>query len=116
MNYRLNYADTQSDSLVDARSRERELLRRSIHLMKEAQGSAGSARAAIEAIHFASRIWTVFLEDLSSRENALPGKVRADLISVGIWILRDLEAIRNGNISDFTDIIEVTEIIRDGLL
>ena len=115
MNYRLNYADTQSDSLSEARSRERELLLRSIQLMKDAQAEGGEAKAVIEAVHFASRLWTVFLDDLSSPDNALPGKVRAGLISIGIWMLRDLESIRDGKTSDFANLIEITEIVRDGL-
>ena len=84
--------------------------------MIDAQAANAPANAPVEAIHFASRIWTAFLNDLSSQENALPAKLRADLISIGIWILGELDAIRLGGGSDFTDVIEITETIREGLL
>ena len=40
---------------------------------------------------------------------------RADLISIGLWIMREAEQIRLEKSSNFKGIIEVSAAIRDGL-
>ena len=37
------------------------------------------------------------------------------LISIGIWVNKEIERIRTGNAKDLTAMIEINEIIRDGL-
>lgn len=116
MTYRLSYADVQSEAPLDAKSRERELLLQSIELMKASSGQRADATVAIEAIHFTSRLWTTFLSDLGGRDNGLANEMRASLISIGIWILKDLDAVRSGAKIGFEDVIEISEIIAEGLL
>lgn len=70
---------------------------------------------AVEALHFTNRVWTALLEDLSSDENALPKELRANLISIGLWLLRETEDIRQGRSNNFDGLIEVSQIIRDGI-
>ncbi len=55
------------------------------------------------------------VEDLANPENALPEELRAALISIGLWIMREAEAIRLGRSDDFSAMIEITAMIRDGL-
>ena len=70
---------------------------------------------AIEAIHFLNRVWSSLIEDLGSPENALPGELRANLISIGLWLLREAEDLRQGRSDNFDGLIEVSQIIRDGI-
>jgi flagellar protein FlaF len=70
---------------------------------------------AIEAIHFLNRVWTSLVEDLGSPENALPKELRANLISIGLWLLREAEDLRQGRSDNFDGLIEVSQIIRDGI-
>ncbi len=70
---------------------------------------------AIEALHFMNRVWTSFIEDLGSQENALPKELRANLISIGLWLLREAEDVRQGRSDNFDGLIEVSQIIRDGI-
>ena len=70
---------------------------------------------AIEAIHFMNRVWTSFIEDLGSSDNALPKELRANLISIGLWLLREAEEVRQGRSNNFEGLIEVSQIIRDGI-
>ena len=70
---------------------------------------------AIEALHFLNRVWTSFIEDLGSPENALPKELRANLISIGLWLLREAEDVRQGRSDNFDGLIEVSQIIRDGI-
>ena len=55
------------------------------------------------------------LDDLGSGENALPKELRANLISIGLWLLREAEDIRQGRTDNFEGLIEVSQIIRDGI-
>ncbi|WP_127522068.1 flagellar biosynthesis regulator FlaF [Mesorhizobium sp. Z1-4] len=113
--YQFSYADIQTDSVADARDRERQLLTRSIELLAKAMESGPKSPDNVEALHFVNRIWTAFLEDLGSDENALPPELRANLISIGLWMLREAEAIRQGRSQNYEGMIEVSQIIRDGI-
>jgi flagellar protein FlaF len=55
------------------------------------------------------------MEDLGSSENELPVELRANLISIGLWLLREGEAVRQGQSQNFEGLIEVSQIIRDGI-
>ena len=113
--YQFSYADIQTDSVADAKDRERQLLTRSIDLLVAARESGTQSVQAVEAIHFLNRVWTSFIEDLGGSENALPSELRANLISIGLWLLRESEAVRQGESENFDGLIEVSQIIRDGI-
>jgi flagellar protein FlaF len=113
--YQFSYAEIQTDSVADARDRERQLLNRSIDLLVAAKECGAQSLQAVEAIHFMTRIWTTFMSDLGSAENELPTELRANLISVGLWLLREAEAVRQGKSKNFEGLIEVSQIIRDGI-
>lgn len=113
--YQFSYNEIQTDSVADARDRERQVLSRSIDLLSDARERGAGSREAVDAIHFVNRIWTTFLEDLASTENELPKELRANLISVGLWVLREAEEVRQGRSQNFEGLIEVSQIIRDGI-
>ncbi|TIO54971.1 MAG: flagellar biosynthesis regulator FlaF [Mesorhizobium sp.] len=113
--YQFSYADIQTDSVADAKDRERELLTRSIDMLAAAAAVGPESMEAVEALHFTNRIWTTFVEDLGSSDNALPKELRANLISIGLWLLRETEDIRQGRANNFEGLIEVSQIIRDGI-
>ena len=113
--YQFSYADIQTDSIADAKDRERQLLDRSIDLLVSAQKAGIDSHQAIEAIHFMNRVWASFLDDLGNPENELPKELRANLISIGLWLLREAEAVRQGTSNNFDGLIEVSQIIRDGI-
>ena len=113
--YQFSYADVQTDSIADARDRERQLLDRSIALLVAARGKGALSRETIEAILFMNRVWTALIEDLGHPDNQLPRELRANLISIGLWLLREGEAIRQGQSKNIDGLIDVTQIIRDGI-
>jgi flagellar protein FlaF len=113
--YQFSYADIQTDSVADAKDRERQLLSRSIDLLTSAHDKGTASLEAVEAIHFLNRVWTSFIEDLGSAENELPVELRANLISIGLWLLREAEEVRQGRSENFEGLIEVSQIIRDGI-
>ncbi|WP_099863992.1 flagellar biosynthesis regulator FlaF [Pararhizobium haloflavum] len=113
--YQFSYAEIQQDDVAESKDRERQVLDRSIALLGQAQAAGPKSREAIEAIYFTNRVWMRFIEDLNSPENELEAQLRANLISVGLWILREGEKIRKGESENFQGIIDISAIIRDGL-
>ena len=113
--YQFSYAEVMTDSVADAKDRERQLLTRSIDMLVAASEKGMPSIEASQAIHFLNRVWTTFVEDLGSDENELPQELRANLISIGLWLLREAEEIRQGRSQNFEGLIEVSQIIRDGI-
>lgn len=113
--YRIQYAAIQNDAPLESRKLEREILQRSIEMLQLALSQNAPITAKTEAVYYTSKVWTVFLEDLAAPGNQLSNDLRADLISIGIWILKQLDAVQSGEIERCRDIIEITEIIRNGL-
>jgi flagellar protein FlaF len=113
--YQFSYAEVLDETPKGARERERQAIDRSIELLEQAETSGVRSREAVEAILFVRRLWGYFIEDLAKSENDLPQKLRADLISVGLWIMREAEQIRLEKSSNFKGLIDVSSAIRDGL-
>ncbi|MFM9938872.1 MAG: flagellar biosynthesis regulator FlaF [Hyphomicrobiaceae bacterium] len=109
------YAELLQDDQSAARSRERSALDQSIALMEQVARGQASASESVTAITYTSRLWTLLLQDLASPDNALSRELKGQIVSVGIWILRELERFRSGTVHSFDDIIDVTKVIRDGL-
>ena len=110
----LSYDDMMVDAGADGRQREAELLTRSAALMRRADAPGAPPRAAIDAAVFAERLWSRLIEDLGSPHNALDTPLRADLISIGLFVLRAADAARRGE-GDFRAATDVTETLRRGL-
>ena len=113
--YQFSYAEGLDETPQGARERERQALDRSIELLEAADKVGVRSREAIEALLFVRRLWSVLIEDLADPENDLPQALRADLISIGLWIMREAEQIRLEKSSNFRGIVEVSTVIRDGL-
>lgn len=113
--YKFSYEETMSEEGSRQRSNERQALEQSINLLKSAEKAGPNSREAIEAIFFLNRLWSFLLEDLAKPGNALPDEVRAKIISIGIWMLREAEAISNGKSKNFKGLIEISNLIAEGL-
>ncbi|MBX9864274.1 MAG: flagellar biosynthesis regulator FlaF [Hyphomicrobium sp.] len=113
--YKFYYDEVLDDSPKVARENERTALEKSIELLQSAQQRGAQSREAVEAIYFVRRLWGIFIEDLAKPENGLPDKLRADLVSVGLWMMRETEEIRQGRSSNFAGLIDVSRTISEGL-
>ncbi|MER0238900.1 flagellar biosynthesis regulator FlaF [Fulvimarina sp. MAC8] len=113
--YQFSYAEVAQDTAVDARERERQAFDHSIALLEKAEKSGPRSRDAIEAVYITRSFWAILIEDLGSAENGLPEELRAELISIGLWIMAEAESIRVGKSTNFQGIIEISRLIRDGL-
>lgn len=113
--YESTYRAMLEDTSEQIRENERLAFERSVRLLKQAQRAGRGTRESVEALLFVNRLWTLLLEDLADSGNALPDSLKASLISIGIWILRRADDIRQGKIDDFSALIEVSETIGVGL-
>ena len=114
--HKQRYAEILEDDQKVARERERMALDRSIELMEQATVEASNPAIVATAITFTSKLWTLLVEDLAAPANGLPKELKAQIVSIAIWILRELERLRSGASKGFDDLIEVSKAIRDGLL
>ncbi|MBA2125933.1 flagellar biosynthesis regulator FlhF [Hyphomicrobium methylovorum] len=113
--YKFSYEETLSESGGRQRENERLALEQSVAMLQKAQSAGPNSREAIEAIFFVNRLWSFLLEDLAKPDNGLPEQMRANLISIGIWMLREAEAISNGKSQNFAGLIEISNVIAEGL-
>ncbi len=113
--YKFQYQDVISDGGQAQRTDEQLALAHSISLLKLAEQRGSDTREAIDALFFVNRLWSFFIDDLMKAENALPPDVRASLISVGLWLLKESDAISNGKSENFKGLIDVTQLISEGL-
>ena len=113
--YQFSYTEILDDTATESRKREQRAFERSIELLREAQLAGPKSRQGAEAITFVNRLWSLLMEDLAKPENALPKELKAELISIGIWVMGELEQVRKGKKDDFSAIIEVSDSIAKSL-
>ena len=113
--YQFTYAEIVDDSPQEMRARERDALSRCIDMLEAAKQAGAGTREAQNALTHLRRLWTIFIEDLSGGGNDLPDDLRAQLISIGLWVVKEIERLRIGAVQSLDDLIEINAIIRDGL-
>jgi flagellar biosynthesis activator protein FlaF len=114
--YRRHYAEIAEEASHVARRRERSILESAVAKLREAKLRGARSPESFEATDYVRQLWTVFLADLSNDENALPVALRASLISIGIWVRREVDRIDTGQSENFDGLIEINQMIADGLV
>jgi flagellar protein FlaF len=110
-----SYDSMIEDSGREARSREQQALNHGIDLLKRLQAGDLETSEEAEALLYIRRLWAFFVQDLSSPRNGLPEKLRADLISVGLWVIKEADRIREDQASDVDELVAINVVIRDAL-
>jgi len=113
--YQMRYEDIMEESVLGAREREIALFDRFVKLLQEAQKVGPSTREAIDVVLYARKLWVVLIEDLGQAENALPKELKASLISIGFFVLREIDRLEAGEMIDFSALIDISKSIRNGL-
>jgi len=109
------YEDVLEDEQDSLRSGEAAILDRTIRMMLESDRNPQDKMTRTKTIHFITQVWSYFLNDLASSENATPNELKASLISIGIFIMKYLENMRNENSLIFGPVMEISQNIREGL-
>lgn len=109
------YESVADDSAREARARERQALSLGIERLERLQKGLFSNEDLIESLLYVRRLWVFFIEDLSHPENGLPDKLRADIISIGLWVVKEADRLREERSNDVMQLIEINRLIRDAL-
>ncbi len=109
------YETVAEDSAREARAREREALNRGIDRLEQLQKGSLSTEGRIESLLYVRRLWAIFIGDLSHPDNGLPDQLRADIISIGLWVIKEADRLLADKSNDTMQLIEINRIIRDAL-
>lgn len=113
--YQFSYSEVFDESPQVMRSRERDAMDRVIDMLKDAQRLGPASKERIEAFYYLQRLWAIFGEDLRNPDNGLPDQLRNNLLSISAWIHREIDRLRGGETADMSPLIEINQIVRDGL-
>jgi flagellar protein FlaF len=113
--YEFAYNEVIEESRQTMRARERQAMDRVIAMLRSAQEKGPQSRQRVEALFYLRRLWMIFLNDLNDPNNELPDQLRAGIISIGIWMNKEIDRVRGGTANDLTPMIEINALIRDGL-
>ena len=110
------YETVVEDSGYEARGRERQALSLGIDRLERLQKEPRfSMEDQVESLLYVRRLWTIFIEDLAHPENGLPEQLRADIISIGLWVVKEADRLREEKSNDVVQLIEINRLIRDAL-
>ncbi|WP_181704749.1 flagellar biosynthesis regulator FlaF [Chthonobacter rhizosphaerae] len=113
--YRINYAEAVQETAAEGRANERKAFEFVIGELRSARDRGPNSIEAVNAIYQMRRLWAILIEDLATPENGFQPALRADLISIGLFMLNHAERIRQGESSDFDVLIDLNQIIAKGL-
>ena len=113
--YQKSYEHYEKESSDNFTRIEREALLRAINELEIGLKESQKSIKTIKACALIQSIWTIFLTDVMSDGNKLPVDLRAKIISIGLWIQRELSDIETGKSNNFSGVIEVNKIIAEGL-
>ena len=71
-------------------------------------------KTRIDALDWNRRLWSTLATDCSNPDNTLPAPLRAQLISISLFVSRHSSAIMRGE-EDFQALIDINRMIMQGL-
>lgn len=114
--YQKCYDEIANHSPLNQRNIEREAILRSIQDLEDGLNSGPSSVETIKACAIIQQIWTILVSDVMNDDNQLPIELRARIISIGLWINRELSEIIAGRSNNFSAVTDIMKIIADGLV
>ncbi|RAI00219.1 flagellar biosynthesis regulator FlhF [Acuticoccus sediminis] len=109
------YADVTMGSSAVGREQECEAFDIGIALMEAARAEPDSFDRTRDAARHVQTLWGFLIKDLSQPANDLSEELKANLISIGLWVIRETDAILGGHKSDWTPVIDINRTVREGL-
>lgn len=111
-----NAYTTAQNQQEDPRTREYRVFIAITAAMEKALATEGPTAVAElnQALFQNQRLWSTLMADLGTKENALPDELKAQLLSLGIWVLKHTMAVIAGE-ARAQDLIDVNRIVLKGL-
>ncbi|MES1201040.1 MAG: flagellar biosynthesis regulator FlaF, partial [Pseudomonadota bacterium] len=83
-------------------------------LVRIKEGAVSGSGAIAEALDFNRRLWNVLSADCATEGNKLPPSLRAQIISLGLWVARySSQVLREG--VEVDPLIDVNRAMMEGL-
>jgi len=83
-------------------------------LMDAEQADASDLKGRMKALHWNRRLWTTLATDCASPDNRLPMQLRANIISLSIWVDKHTSQVMQKHAA-IQPLIDVNRIIMQGL-
>src|ERR1700749_1993255 len=83
-------------------------------LMDAEQKGASDHSGRMKALHWTRRLWSTLAADCANPENRLPMQLRANIISLSIWVDKHTSQVMQKQAA-FQPLIDVNRIIMQGL-
>ncbi len=83
-------------------------------LMAAAEVDVSDTATRIDALDWNRRLWSVLATDCADSANTLPVELRAQIISLSIWVNKHSSAVMRRE-EDFGPLIDVNRIMMQGL-
>jgi flagellar protein FlaF len=83
-------------------------------LIEADQADEGDIKTRIEALDWNRRLWSALASDCAAPENALPPALRAQIISLSIWVSRHSSAVMRRE-EEIGPLVDINRIIMQGL-
>ncbi|MBI3515759.1 MAG: flagellar biosynthesis regulator FlaF [Proteobacteria bacterium] len=107
------YAKTNS-VVRTPREQERDVIALVTQRLRAASAAKDDAILLARAVSDNTTVWYILVSDLSSEGNQLPIELRAQIVSVGLAIIRECEKLNKAEV-DLDLLISVNQAIIDGL-
>ncbi|WP_188054546.1 MULTISPECIES: flagellar biosynthesis regulator FlaF [unclassified Sphingosinithalassobacter] len=82
--------------------------------MMDAQNAGLTGPALVRPLHRNREMWSTFATDCAAQGNGLPAELRAQIVSIALWVDRHTSAVMAGRES-IGDLIDVNRNIMEGL-
>jgi flagellar biosynthesis activator protein FlaF len=109
------YSETLSEDPGLQRAREREAFEQSVVMLEAAERAGAGSQDARDAAAYLNRLWGFLIEDLGRPENDLPAELRANLMSLGLWTMRELMRMDRAESANFGLLKHVSRSMAAGL-
>jgi flagellar protein FlaF len=83
-------------------------------LMEAAETDPSDFKTRIDALDWNRRLWSTLASDCASPENALPVPLRAQMISLSLWVNRHTSAVMRRE-EEIAPLIDINRMIMQGL-
>jgi flagellar protein FlaF len=107
------YAKTNS-VVRTAREQERDIIALVTQRLRAASSAKDDAILLARAVSDNTTVWYILVSDLASEGNQLPVELRAQIVSVGLAVIRECEKLNKTDV-DLEFLISINQAIIDGL-
>ncbi|MDM7947701.1 MAG: flagellar biosynthesis regulator FlaF [Oceanibaculum nanhaiense] len=112
--YGYNAYQKAARTTISPRSAEHRLLGEVTAALIAADRNPEAKQQQVEALLWNKKVWDNLIIELKAEDNQLPADLRASMVKVGVWVLRETYRVMDGD-SDIKSLIEINTIIMEGL-